>query len=838
MKNGRISLAFVSACLLAMFAIGMASAQGRNEKFDLTITEVGSLPAAAGVGDEVTIYVTYENLLPTAVPPDLNLDLAVTMISAESRHIIEQCRQPVYLSSLILTDGPQRIQLSDCSITLQDPETYLLRAEFVESGKAIPEGPYSLLPGDIDGSNNGHLSTVIPVIATQDESLPADIARIFAGLAIFFAVMALVAVGTEVVIDSLKVGVGLKRKVNSMEALERMEKYLPGELAALSVSAASREQYKRMMQEMRITLDHTLHSVADISTLRDQVAKSEFGEAYRKAEALLPENGVISQQNLYKLKKQLFSFANQIANALENQLYANPNVIQTQREQIAQEISLFDGQNPGDFLEGLFDTLQDIHFWSVQVADGWLKNQQEVLFDRSSGTVLANFRTEVRPVLEGVGFATESISQVEKELASRLRIVETGISQTTDTFVTSVKNVLDAVEMRRYETQSPARKIWRILRSWQGGLFPPVNARGVFIPSLVFAFLLLFGAWLVGLINTSNSMTQFIGSRIPGFDSIVWLPWFLLFFAASVVVVLLLSLIGKSFEKSDYPWFIGIYGATALSLLTGLLGMAVVWLLQTGRSFVMTGQLVLFSWNQPWWSWMILFSTVTLIFLLIVGQLGKAIYEHLVNSAVAVGRIGENRHKLRGSTTLLRVETFWNLLRKGFDVTEVDPDSFNKAESVAGYEELSQATNEPDFRFSAETTAQFIMQRTDQQRDEETSRLRVLRVISIIVGLIIAYVLQIDVLRLLGEAFPGVLESINITIITGETLNNWRAWLPVDKAITVGIVLTGFAASAGSAFWHDRLDQLQASKKGAQAAATLLSQASQVANSVDQNSSL
>jgi hypothetical protein len=137
--------------------------------------------------------------------------------------------------------------------------------------------------------------------------------------------------------------------------------------------------------------------------------------------------------------------------------------------------------------------------------------------------------------------------------------------------------------------------------------------------------------------------------------------------------------------------------------------------------------------------------------------------------------------------------------------------------------------------FSTNTAAKFIMQRTDQQRDEETSRLRILRVLSITVGLMLAYALQIDVLSLLGQAFPEVLNQLNWTIVSGETLHAWRSWLPADKSLTVGIVLTAFAASAGSAFWHDRLDQLQASKKGAQAAAQLLGQASQIVDSTKNN---
>jgi hypothetical protein len=429
-----------------------------------------------------------------------------------------------------------------------------VRAEFVKEGEEPDQGPYNLIAGDADAGNNGELSTIVPTVIVSDDNLPAELARIFAGLAIFFAVMALVAAGTEVVIDTLKVGVGLKRKVTTMEALERMEKYLPGQLAALSVSAASREQFKRMAREMRQTLDTTLVGVTDAVTLRNQVANGEFGEAYRQAEELLPDNGEMSQQDIYKLKKQLFSFANRMTNTLENQLQVKPEAVQPMRDQLAQEISLFDGQNPGDFVESLFETLQETHFWAVQIADGWLQEQEEVLFDRNSTAVMAHFETEVRPVLEGIGFSTASVDQAQRELASRLRIVETGVSQTTDTFVSSVKNVLDAVELRRFETQSPSRKAWRILRSWYGGVFPPVRLRGIMEPSLILSGLALYVTWLGRLINSTTSVTRYIENRILGSESFPWLPWFLLFFAVSYLLIFLLTLFRKARNKSDQPW--------------------------------------------------------------------------------------------------------------------------------------------------------------------------------------------------------------------------------------------------------------------------------------------
>jgi len=136
-----------------------------------------------------------------------------------------------------------------------------------------------------------------------------------------------------------------------------------------------------------------------------------------------------------------------------------------------------------------------------------------------------------------------------------------------------------------------------------------------------------------------------------------------------------------------------------------------------------------------------------------------------------------------------------------------DPDSFGVPPRIEG---LTPAT-----------LAKIVLERSDQQRDEESSRLRWLRAISVVVGMILAYLLQIDAAVLLDAAVPGVAGTINgVFSLSGEQLRallQWD-WLPPDRAITAGIVLTGMAASAGSAFWHDQLDRLQSAKKGAEAA--------------------
>jgi uncharacterized integral membrane protein len=411
-------------------------------------------------------------------------------------------------------------------------------------------------------------------------------------------------------------------------------------------------------------------------------------------------------------------------------------------------------------------------------------------------------------------------------------VVIAGVSQATDTFLDSVRNILDAVELRRYDTQSPSRKVWRKLRGWRGGTFPPTRLRATIMPAIYLALFLLYLTWLKHVTDAPlfNGLLERTLTENNGFP----VSWFLLFFIISLAGVLILYFARRSIGANGSLWFIGLYGASALSLLTGLLLTFLLWVLQPLSANRVSGELKFFEWTQPWWSWLVLFSLILLILLMAVSLIARYVYNRLVRTAIRDGRMGQSDsavNALENATVIHCIETLWNLMRQGFDIAHVDPERFDKPDTVSDYEEGVYKTEGEAFMFSKETAAKFIMQRTDQQRDEETSRLRILRVLSIAVGLVIAYALQIDVLSLLGEAFPDVLNQLNWTIVSGETMHAWRSWLPPDKAITVGIILTGFAASAGSAFWHDRLDQLQASKKGAQAAAQFLGQAAQLMDS-------
>lgn len=78
----------------------------------------------------------------------------------------------------------------------------------------------------------------------------------------------------------------------------------------------------------------------------------------------------------------------------------------------------------------------------------------------------------------------------------------------------------------------------------------------------------------------------------------------------------------------------------------------------------------------------------------------------------------------------------------------------------------------------------------------ERRRIATLRVLSAAIGIAIAVMLKIDTFDIIGFLFP----------------DDVRAVLTTPGGQIGGILITGLAASAGSAFWHDQLGRLRAIK--------------------------
>ncbi len=127
-----------------------------------------------------------------------------------------------------------------------------------------------------------------------------------------------------------------------------------------------------------------------------------------------------------------------------------------------------------------------------------------------------------------------------------------------------------------------------------------------------------------------------------------------------------------------------------------------------------------------------------------------------------------------------------------------------------------------------------------ERRDKSESgrRIQLLRLVSVIIGIYLAYFLHIDSADLLSDLIPSADQFLSFRLLaTDSPLISWMGSIfdsPLHD-LTGGIVLTGLAASAGSGFWHDQLSRLQNVKKTTEAAyAAIQPVITQVQSSSDQ----
>ena len=129
---------------------------------------------------------------------------------------------------------------------------------------------------------------------------------------------------------------------------------------------------------------------------------------------------------------------------------------------------------------------------------------------------------------------------------------------------------------------------------------------------------------------------------------------------------------------------------------------------------------------------------------------------------------------------------------------------------------LTPVTYDPLIEDSTKAAVKLLdLERYDKEM--ERKRIRRTRFISVLFGIFIAYMLQIDSADLLQDLFPANANFLGLTLLPANFF--FFKWIGNIFNITMsdlsaGVILTGLAASAGSGFWHDQLSRLQSIKKG------------------------
>lgn len=730
-----------------------------NGSFDLALQVIESRPATVKVGQETFFSILYTNRGENPIPIDKHIGALLVVTAKETNQTVAECEGTI--NGVAGLEPGQKLSylFQDCGVIFETEGAHTVRVVFAEDLAVAPRnGEFVEILDDSDRTNNGKEINVD--VGPFESALPEELGRLFAGLGMFFAVMAIVAVGTEVVIDTVKVSLGMKSKVTALEALAQMEKYMPGQLATVGVSSASQSEFRRLIA----SLNQSVIPVSEIPAILEKVKSGDLAAAVAMIEKFGIDGGKIQElfdsirsvqtaalNSLNQLQKELTDLFDKLSEGL-GQVIRLSLLTSSQREFLIEvEKRLEDSTtkmnalhlelipNNIENLNQLPDNLKiavqefknltsdwqvlilllttEVEKWSARATVEWLTNKRDELLTLGRQEILNQFDREITPQLRDleafltmIGFNNNLLmDEAHRQVNRAFDLIENETLSATDEYLYSLEKLLEGVEKRRNLIQSPARKLWRRFR-----------------------------------------------------ESPNWYIWFpfgsgLIVFLSEVVFNL--TFVGQSILSENLNQFsTRIFGGLIDGVLVGLILFAV----QFGLAWV-----------------------------------GQLIYKKNLNTRSS---------SIRSINVFEGVEIIWNWLRGD----NLEPETFGTAK-----EKIKKVQ-----RLTVENAAQIVFERSDQQRDEESSRLRWMRVISVIMGFVIAYLLQVDAAKLLDAAVPGIQSTINqVLYISGDTLHAWQPWLSTDRAITAGIILTAFAAAAGSTFWHDRLDQLQAAKKGAETAA-------------------
>jgi hypothetical protein len=648
--------AVVLVCVVALLALAAAAAwavppdQGETPAPDLQPIALTWVPSVPYPGQTVTFTITYRNV----GTGDLPAGAALTY------RILAGERQ--------LAEG----QLA-AAAALPAGSTATLNGTFY----APEQGDYALKAV----LESGDLARDTTVAFKVETALPPGIAQLLAGLGMFAAVMAIMAVGTEVVIDSLKFVVGLKQKITALEALDELKAELPGQLTSLGVDSDTLKKMDRLIGDLQVTLN----PVTSGASVADQLKQGHFGAAYAaltKIEELTPDD-----KQLDGLRQQAIAGVHDGLAALRERLHISPALTQSIEPQLAQLIRDFTPQQGAQLSEQVFAELRQFLSQDPKLTANWLQSQVDALVAQGRAAVDGYLERDVLASLHAVGFDEQVIGAAQRQLKVALDGLQEKASDATNNYTRAVQNLLEAVEHQRNQIQSPLRKIYRRLRA---------------------SDTLSFGWTVAGALV---AVAGVVLACWPGLPVTFW-----------------------------------------VRLAVAVLGLAL-------------GALV-----------------------------GIALSQAYAKRANGTPRLGDGLRSLE--------HQFNRLLGR----TEQLPRYYGQVETEIKWQ-IQDIT--------PVTLAGVLLQRESKHQDEEASRLRILRVISIFVGGALAYMLEVDALELLSFAVPKI-ASVNA--------NLHQVWPALPANLTVGIVLTGLAASAGSKFWRDLLGRLQVAREQAETAARLVRQ--------------
>lgn len=295
---------------------------------------------------------------------------------------------------------------------------------------------------------------------TQEPSALDSLGEALGILGLFAAMMAILAAGTEIVVDTIKIPLGFKSKMTYQEAMDNLEKLLPGKLEKLEVGAQAERQLTDTIAAMR----ELLQPVGDAQEFLNNLQEGKLKEATTQLLGWINVTDDVQKRAsdvADRVTNGLTGVVGQVAQALSLSSDVTQQATTALTSVVKGAAAGISGQiTPENAAEVLSEGVKFLQTWTPALVVEWVRTQTGLLADQGTGKLMEAFETQVKPQLKDLGFKDDQITEIGEKLHESLDKLEAGAMQDMETYLSALRDLLTQVEERREKTQSAVRKFW------------------------------------------------------------------------------------------------------------------------------------------------------------------------------------------------------------------------------------------------------------------------------------------------------------------------------------------------------------------------------------------
>lgn len=302
----------------------------------------------------------------------------------------------------------------------------------------------------------------VATLAQTDETQPTEtslstgLAQIFAVLGLYIVTMFTMAIGTEIVVDVVKIAVGLKSKPTARETMAAYKDLLPGSLESLGASVQMQQEFAAHLA----ALETVLQPVEKAERFLMNVREGEMGKVIQTVLTAINAGNVPGEA---EVKTWLTDHLHAGITNLTNRLELPATLTHILEAHVRDALAELEQVDPVLLLSRAINVLQGN---LAEVVVTWTRQQIDTVSTTTSQLLKDRYYALLRPQLEGFGLSRDELKAIDGWFAALLQALEKDgqISREVEIYLSSLGELLRGVEEQRSLLSSPLRRFWRWLR--------------------------------------------------------------------------------------------------------------------------------------------------------------------------------------------------------------------------------------------------------------------------------------------------------------------------------------------------------------------------------------